>query len=40
MIMRFKEFAGYEWFSFTVDDFAVQISFSAAEAGPPLEGTS
>jgi len=25
MIMRFKEFAGYEWFNFTVYSFAVHI---------------
>ena len=23
--MRFKELSGYEWFSFTVDNFAVHI---------------
>ena len=40
MIMRFKEFAGYEWFSFTVDSFAVHILFSAFEAGLVLEGKS
>jgi len=40
MIMRFKEFAGHEWFSFTVDSFAVHILFSASEAGPLVEGKS
>ena len=40
MIMRFKEFAGYEWFNFTVDSFAVHILFSASKAGPLLEGKS
>ena len=38
--MRFKEFAGYEWFNFTVDSFAVHILFSASAAGPLLEGKS
>ena len=38
--MRFKEFAGYEWFNFTVDSIAVHILFSAFEAGPVLEGKS
>ncbi|MHB8252803.1 MAG: hypothetical protein ACYDEV_03710 [Acidiferrobacter sp.] len=38
--MRFKEFAGYEWFSFIVDSFAVHILFSASEAGPIHEGKS
>ena len=36
--MRFKEFAGYEWFNFTVDSIAVHILFSAFEAGPVLGG--
>lgn len=40
MIMRFKEFSGYEWFSFKVDSFDVHILFSQSEAGPLLEGKS
>lgn len=40
MVMRFKEFSDYEWFSFMLENFVVHILFSKSESGPLLEGKS
>lgn len=40
MVMGFREFCNYEWFSFTLENYVVHILFSKSEPGPLLEGKS
>ena len=39
-MMNFKDFADYEWFTFTVDGYVVHILFANSDGGLLVEGKS